>query len=583
MGAYSPNIFANSFISIAEHNPDGEVIIFGDRRITWGELVPRIFRIAQALIKLGVRRGDKVGLMFHNTPEFIEANYGIQAAGAVPTPMNYRFTPREIEYQGNHCDARVFLFDSIWAEAVGPAMANLTNIEHFICRGDSGLNQVMDYEDFVASGDDSDPAVANDWSDVAVMIYTGGTTGFPKGVMLTYQGHLDMYASATAAITVSSMTMDLPPERVKQMLDALPIPGKRALGWLVRTSAFKNFIKRPSVYEYLRKSNYEKHANPDVAAKGYGNVNKGMGPSMPFFHDAAYGGLVANALLGTSCFVMPDSVGFDPSLILELAEREKVGTLSNVPTGWRKLVTHEDVQKFDLSSVRMATTGGGACPAALKKQILAMLPNAMIFDGFGQTEMTPLTSFRIDADPDKISDRSVGKPFVETRVIGEDGKDLPQGETGELLYRSNTIMKGYYKDEEKTEEAMEDGWFRSGDLGYFDEGGEIRIVDRKNECINTGGEKVFPLEVEETLLSHPKVAEACVIGVPDEEWGSTVRAVIQLKPGEAADAHEIADFCRSDLAGYKIPRTVLFVDELPFSPAGKMLRQKVRDSYGDAD
>jgi acyl-CoA synthetase (AMP-forming)/AMP-acid ligase II len=141
-------------------------------------------------------------------------------------------------------------------------------------------------------------------------------------------------------------------------------------------------------------------------------------------------------------------------------------------------------------------------------------------------------------------------------------------------------MKGYYKDEGKTAETMTDGWFRSGDLGYIDAEGEVRLVDRKNECINTGGEKVFPLEVEEVIHLLPKVEEVCIIGVPDEEWGSTVRAVVQLQPGERLTAEEIVAFCRDQLAGFKIPRSVLFVDELPLSAAGKVLRAKIREQYG---
>jgi acyl-CoA synthetase (AMP-forming)/AMP-acid ligase II len=165
-------------------------------------------------------------------------------------------------------------------------------------------------------------------------------------------------------------------------------------------------------------------------------------------------------------------------------------------------------------------------------------------------------------------------------VVDESGNELPQGQVGEVLYRSSTIMKGYYKDEEKTQEVMQDGWFKSGDLGSLDEDGEIRVVDRKNECINTGGEKVFPLEVEEVIKRHPKVDEVCVIGVPDEEWGNTIRAAVLPKRGETLEGQEIRDFCRDELAGYKIPRTVVFVEELPHSPVGKMLRQKVRDLYG---
>jgi acyl-CoA synthetase (AMP-forming)/AMP-acid ligase II len=151
---------------------------------------------------------------------------------------------------------------------------------------------------------------------------------------------------------------------------------------------------------------------------------------------------------------------------------------------------------------------------------------------------------------------------------------------GEIFYRSTTVMKGYYKEEEKTREVFEDGWFRSGDLGYVDDEGDLRLVDRKNECINTGGEKVFPLEVEEVIHQTGSVEEVAVIGVPDEEWGHAVRAVVQLKKGAAASAAEIIEFCRKELAGYKVPKTVVFVDELPLSPVGKVLRAKIRELYG---
>lgn len=580
MGIHSPNIMANSFISCEKHNHEGEYVIYGDRRITWGEMTPRIFKIAHALIKLGVKKDDKVAFMFHNTPEFVEINNGIQVAGAIPTPLNYRFIPREVEYQGQHSDAKVLIYDSLWAAAVEPAVANIPNIEHIVCRGESGLERAIDYEEFVNSGDANDPAIATEPGDVAVMIYTGGTTGYPKGVMLTYGAHFDMFANIFAAAVVRTMTMDLPPEKHKQMMEALPIPGKGLLAPLFRSKTFKKIMKRPGAFEFFRKNVYKQFTDPEAARKSYKNATKAMYPSMPFFHDAAYANLMSGALAGNTCYVLPDSVSFDPGLILKTVEQEQVFSMANVPTGWKKLVSFPEAKKIDLSSVRIATTGGGACSAALKKQIFELFPNAIILDAFGQTEMTPVTSFRIDADPEKIEDRSVGKAIVEAKIVDEAGKEVSPGEIGEILYRSSTIMKGYYKDEEKTKEVMEDGWFRSGDLGYFDENGEIRTVDRKKECINTGGEKVFPLEVEEIIQGHPKVDAVCIIGVPDEEWGNSVRAVVQLKKGEQMDGQEITEFCRGEMAGYKIPRSVVFVDEIPYSPVGKMLRQQVRDLYG---
>ncbi len=580
MADHSPNIIANSLTSCAEHNPDGEFVVFGDRRITWREFTPRVFQVANLLVELGVKRGDKVAFMFHNTPEFLEVNFGIQVAGGVPAPMNYRFIPREVDYQGNHCDARVLLYDSLWKESVEAAAPNLKNIEQYICRGSSGLPAARDYDEVIASAEDRDPQVENAWEDVAVMIYTGGTTGRPKGVMLTYQAHVDMFSALLPQLFLRTLTMDLSPERHQRMLDSLPLPKNPLLGPVLRTRAAKKLLGWSGTEALLRKQFGKVLSNPDLAKVSYGSAGKYMYPSMPFFHDASYANLMLAVLSGSIGIVLPDSVRFDPGLVLGLVEKERIINMSNVPTGWKKLVSHPEAERFDLSSLRYATTGGGLCPVPLKKQILKLFPNAMILDAFGQTEMTPVTSFRVDADPSNIRERSVGKSIVEVKVVDENGNDLPHGEAGEILYRSNSVMKGYYKDEEKTQEVMQDGWFKSGDMGYLDENGEIRVVDRKKECINTGGEKVFPLEVEEIIDQHPKVDDVCVIGVPDEEWGNSIRAVVQLKPDQEMEEQEIRDFCRGELAAYKIPRTVVLVEELPRSPVGKMLRQTVRDLYG---
>jgi acyl-CoA synthetase (AMP-forming)/AMP-acid ligase II len=581
-GKYSPNIMANSFISCATHNPSGEVIVHGKRRITWAEHRRRIFKMADAFVGIGVKKNDKVAFMFHNSPEFMETNWAIQVAGGIPAPMNYRFVPKEVEYQANHSDAHVLIYDSLWADAVEPAATSMPQVAHFVCKGESSLPGAIDYEAFVGSGNDRDPQVETDWPDVAVIIYTGGTTGFPKGVLLTYEAHVGMFSVLFAQAIVRALTMDMSVRQHKSMMEYLPIPAGKLIGPVFRTKFVKNLFKRPGAFEFFRKKTFETFSDPDAARKGYGKTRRAMFPSMPFFHDAAYANLVMGSLAGNICYVLPESISFDPALVLELVEREQITNMSNVPTGWQKLVSFPGASKYDLGSLQMAVTGGGACSAKLKKQILAMFPNCVLMDAFGQTEMTPVTSFRLDADPDRIEDRSVGRAIVEARVVDENGNNVAPGGIGEILYRSSTVMKGYYKDEEKTHEVMADGWFKSGDLGYFDETGEIRTVDRKKECINTGGEKVFPLEVEEIVRNHPKVEDVCVIGVPDPEWGSSIRAVVALKKGEAAEASEIIGFCRGQMAGYKIPRSVVFVEELPRSPVGKMLRQQVRNLYGEA-
>jgi acyl-CoA synthetase (AMP-forming)/AMP-acid ligase II len=580
MGKNSPNFIANSLISIAKYNPAGEHIICGDQRITWGEDIIRTFKMAQALKKIGVGKGDKVTFMFHNCPAFIETNAAIQVAGAIPVPMNYRFIPSEVEFQGTHCDAKVMIYDSIWAENIEPALEKIPNIQHVICRGQTELSRAMDYEAFIETGTPEDPAVETTLEDVAVMIYTGGTTGRPKGVLLTYGAHVEMFATLFASATTRTLSMEIPYERHKLMLERMEIPGKWLIGPLMRSKTFKKIMARPGIYDMLRESAYNTYQDPERAKRRYDRTSKSMSPSMPYFHVAAYQGLIGNSLSGRGCVVLLESPKFDPELILQLVEKEEVQALANVPTGWKKLVSFPDRHKYNVSSIRSVTTGGGVCGKELKKQILEMFPGAMLIDALGQTEMTPVTSFRVDGDPENIKDRSVGKTIVECKITDEQGNELPQGQIGEVNYRSKSVMKGYYKDEDKTKEVLEKGWFKSGDLGYLDDNGELITVDRKNECINTGGEKVFPLEVEEIIQTHPKVDSVCVIGVPDEEWGSAVRAVVQPKPGETVDAQEILDFCRGKMAGYKIPRSVKIVDEIPVSPVGKVLRQKVRESFG---
>ena len=203
-------------------------------------------------------------------------------------------------------------------------------------------------------------------------------------------------------------------------------------------------------------------------------------------------------------------------------------------------------------------------------------------DVFGQTEMTPDTALRIDTSPETIKNKSVGRPLsgIKMRIVNEKGEDVPPGSTGEILYQSGTIMKGYYGEAEKTSEVIKDGWFLSGDLGYMDADGELIVVDRKGECISTGAEKVFPHEVEEIMALHEMIDSVCVIGVPDDTWGNIVRAVVVLKPGMATSEQEIISWCKDKMTGFKRPKSVVFADAFPMSPVGKVLRNKVREDYG---
>jgi len=582
MKVYSQNFINNYLTAIAKFNPQGEFIIFGDRRITWAELHRRTNRLGHGLLTLGVKKGDKVTFMFHNTPEFIEINYAIQKIGAIPVPMNYRFTPREIEYQANHCDAVVFLYETVWQEQVQKARPELKSVRHFIAAGPNPAPDVIQYEDLISRQPDQPIEAPTGRDDVCVMIYTGGTTGFPKGVMLTYGAHLDMFASLFVNLAMRVAELEISPAIQARLRESLPIGGVDFILAIYQSKLVHRFLSRPGVQKRMHRLFQRFFSDPGLLRFGYKKNVRWILPSFPLFHDASYQILVLATFTGNLSFIMPTEVKFDPEEVFRLIEKEKITFMGNVPTGWKMLVDHPSLSKYNLSTLAVAASGAGLNPASLKHKMMEKFPGLVILDLFGQTEMTPITTFRIDTDPAKLKDRSIGRPMLKAKIVDDQGNELPQGQIGEIIYQSSTVMKGYYKDEEKTREVMKDGWFFSGDLGYIDEEGEIRVVERKKECITSGGEKIFPQEIEEIIHEHPKVKDVCVIGVPDETWGSAVRAVVLLKDGAQATAEEIIEFCKDKMAGYKRPKSVLFAESFPISPVGKVLRVKVREMYGKA-
>ncbi len=580
MGFFSPNIVCNYLTCIEKYNPDGEAVIYGRERIRWRDLAKRAKTVATALTEMGVRPGESVAFMFHNSPRFIEINLGIQIAGAVPVPVNYRFTGREIAYQVRHSDSVVFLYESLWEDSVSDALKELGDQILAVCEGKPGNQGVMNYGAFLSQGRNADLRVPTAPCDAAAMIYTGGTTGLPKGVLLSYGAHTAMHASLFAHLITHVGAMDIRFEQLLAVATALPFPGIRQAIHLVRSRSVKKILRQPLTAKILSMVLHTIMTRPELARFTYKKNLKFMLPTMPFFHDASYQLLMLALAMGNITFVLVPGAHFKPENVLETVGLERPFFMANVPAGWKRLVTCPEASRYNLDSIKICATGAGLAGAGLKKSMLAVFRNALIFDMFGQTEMTPVTTFRVDADPETLKAGSVGRSIVDVRIVDDKGRDVPAGEPGEIVYRSETRMMGYYKDKEKTDGSMMDGWFRSGDLGYMDRDGEIRLIDRKNECINTGGEKVYPLEVEEVLHGHPAVDQVCVIGVPDEVWGSSVRAVVVKVKGCEVSVMELLDFCRGRLAGFKRPRSVVFADELPLSPVGKILRARVRERFG---
>ena len=271
-----------------------------------------------------------------------------------------------------------------------------------------------------------------------------------------------------------------------------------------------------------------------------------------------------------------------PENILRLIQDEKITNVGLVPAIWNWLVNEPKLNDFDLSSLQMAGTTAAPMPLELKTRLLKTFPNVKIYEGFGQTE----TSATVMAKPEDMFRKhgSVGRRIinVEVRIVDEDDKDVPVGEVGEIVYRGPSVTKEYYKNAEATAEAFRGGWFHSGDLVRQDDEGYIYVVDRKKDMIISGGHNIYPAELEEVLYTHPKILEAAVIGLPDPEWGESVKAIVVPKAGETLTEEEVIGHCKENLASYKKPKSIAFADELPRNAAGKVVKYLLRERYGKA-
>ncbi len=635
---------------------DFPAVTYGEKKITWKTLGKRVNKLGNAFKEMGLKKGEICALMFYNRPEFIETCLAVQALGAIPVTVNYRYVSSELEYVLNNCEAKFFLFDGDLAEIVESARKNIPSVKNYVCRGNK-LSWAEDYESLIKNSENNEIKTEVTYDDPLVIIYTGGTTGMPKGVILTYgnihanqdsiAGYLihllpkweekdkkfsslerkiqgvgrDLFTAVNKIFSSKSLEnkviviqvdkekgVKFPPVtavkengEIKIFSSAHPNPDiemrikiketlREFFGLEIYSSSLKGKIK---LFPILLKKQLSKEIETKTKfslrlAMAKANLASYIPPPNyllivpPMFHLASFAVWLNHWNYPFGSIIFPSQKSFDPLEILQLIELYKVNEVFMVPTMWKRVIESLSVRFYDTSSVKIALSGAAVLHADVKKEILSSFPNALLLDAFGQTEMAPVTTVRVDADEETLKERCVGKPLpgVEVKIVGEDGRKLPPGEVGEIWYRSESLMKGYLKDEKKTKEViLENGWFKSGDLGYMGKNGEIYIVERKSECINTGGEKVYPGEVEEVIATHPKVAQVCVIGIPDETWGEIVSALVVLKEGETCDEEEIIKWCDGKIASYKKPRKVKFVSELPISPVGKVQRKLAKEMF----
>ncbi|GAW92965.1 class I adenylate-forming enzyme family protein [Calderihabitans maritimus] len=502
-------------------HPDKIAAVFEDKRVTYAELNARANQFAHAMLEKGFRRGDKVSIILHNCIEFLEIYHGLARIGVVSVPINFRLVPAEREYIINNSDSvglvlgTEFVKDLKWDNIPNIAKGRVI----VVGEKEETPEGLINYEDFIAGKPDYEPDdVEQKETDLFYLGYTSGTTGFPKGAMIQTRGTLDIIKNA-----------------------------------LIRNANRKGI---------------------DISKRVFLAI-------MPICHSNSIWATLITFWVGGTNVIFP-SGKFDPEKVLQIIEREKVTTTSMVPTMITRILELPDEikNKYDISSLQSVGSSSAPLHTKTKEAALQFFKNARFSEGYGSTETGALTTLRHKDQMRKV--RSIGKPNpgIEIKLIDEEGNEVTEpGKVGVLWAKTRSAFVGYYKDPEKTKEAINGEWVTAGDMAYFDEEGYYYLVDRKHDMIISGGENIYPAEIEEVLIKHPKISEVAVIGVPNEEWGEEVKAVVKLKDGETATEEEILEWCKGKLAGYKRPRSVDFVEDFPRTATGKIIKRSLREPY----
>jgi len=487
--------------------PDRTAIIFENHRFTYQEFNWRANQFAHALLQLGLKKGEKVAALLFNSNQFAEVYFGTTKVGGVFAPINFRFASDEAQHVIRHSDARFFVFGDEFSDLVEKIRLKLNKVKFFISVGNPPSG-TFDYESLLDRSSREEPGLTLSEKDLCQLMYTSGTTGRPKGVLITHRNVLWNLVNALLGREEKEGEISL------------------VIGPLYHTAALNNHFT------------------------------------------------IRVAMAGTSILLKR----FEPKRVMEIIEKERVTVISGAPAVYHHLLALPDVERFDTRSVTKCTTGSSILPDETKERLLKLFPNAKgVYDVYGCTEASPNITI-LKAEDSLRKRECVGPPlpFLEVRIVDEQDRDLPTGEVGELICRGPNVMKGYYKDRKATQETLRGGWLRTGDLARMDEEGFIYIVDRKKDMIVSGGENIYPREIEEVLYHHPKIQDVAVIGVPDQLWGESVKAFIVLKRGESMKEEDVIEYCKSHLASYKKPKVVEFVEVLPRNPSGKVLKTELR-------
>ncbi|MFB4299773.1 long-chain-fatty-acid--CoA ligase [Actinomadura sp. NTSP31] len=494
--------------------PDRVAYVAGDARLTYREFDRRADRAAAALAAVGVGPGDRVAILDKNSLEYAEQLFGAARIGAVQVPVNYRLAPDEVAYIVNNAQAKVFIVGPEFVPVLDAIAGKLEHTTHTVVIGADG-GPHLDYAAWTDAADAAPPAYEGATSDVFVQLYSSGTTGLPKGVMLTHDNFLAALEATNDAWAVDDATV--------------------------------------------------------------------LMVAMPMYHVAGNVLTVSVVYNGITGVISREP---DPTEIARAIERHRVTHIFLVPVLLQFMPLIPEVTACDLSSLELMLYGASPISEEVLRGAMAMLPGTGFMQVYGLTEVTGAITMlpAEDHDPDGPNARrlrSAGLPNsgCELRIVDPaTGADLPPGQVGEIVCRTAQNMKGYWGMAEATASALsDDNWFRTGDAGYLDEDGYLYIHDRVKDMIISGGENIYPAEVENVLMGHPAVTDCAVIGVPDARWGETPKALVVLS--EDVPEQQIIDYCRERLAHFKCPTSVERRDAIPRNPTGKILKRQLRAPY----
>lgn len=468
-------------------------------------------RLAHGLKSLGLKPGQAVVVLMPNCPEVIVSYQAILKNGAVVIPVLFMLSAREVRYILQDSEATALITSTKFLDKAREAAKDLPTAKNIIL-ADGEAEGTLSLNALIAKGSDDFAMVETRSDDVAVMLYTAGTTGRPKGVMLT---NLNLYANAKLTHVTIEFSPDDPTWRGRDSVSLLVLPLAHAYGLTVMNVGF---------------------------------------------------------LTGARYILMS---WFEPEQAMALIQKYRVTDFSGVPTMYVYMLQHPNFSKYDLSSVRSWGSGSAPLPIEIQK-VFDQKIRKPISEGYGLSEHAPVVSTQRRNRENRRGSVGLPIFGAEVRIVDDDDRELPRGEAGELVVRGPCVMKGYHKLPEATARALRNGWLHTGDIARMDEDGYIYIMERKDDMIIRGGENIYPREVEEILYRHPAVSEAAVIGVPDPMMGQEIRAYVVLRAGHAAREDELIEYCLANLTKFKTPKTVAFLEAMPKNQMGKILRKELR-------